>query len=101
MVRAGDFFGPRAGNNRLAQGMLPMPGPVKRVFAPGRAGIGHAWAYLPDPAETMVRLLEREDELADFEVFPFGGSWFEDNRAFADAIRRAAGRSGAPRHRFP
>ena len=101
VVRAGDFFGPRAGNNWLAQGMLLMPGPVKRVFDPGRAGVGHAWAYLPDLAETMARLLEREDELADFEVFHFGGTWVENNRAFADAIRRAAGRPKAPIHRFP
>ncbi len=101
VVRAGDFFGPHAGNNWLAQGMLPMPGPVKRVFDPGRAGVGHAWAYLPDLAETMVRLLEREDEFADFEVFHFGGNWFEDNHAFADAVRRAAGRPDAPIHRFP
>ena len=101
VVRAGDFFGPRTGNSWLAQGMLPMPGPVKRVFNPGRAGVGHAWAYLPDLAETMVRLLEKEDELGDFEVFNFGGAWFEDNRDFADAIRRAAGRPEAPIHRFP
>ena len=101
VVRAGDFFGPRAGNNWLAQGMLLMPGPVKRVFDPGRAGVGHAWAYLPDLAEVMVRLLEREDELADFDVFHFGGNWFSDNRDFADAIRRAAGRPKAPIHRFP
>ncbi len=101
VVRAGDFFGPRAGNNWLAQGMLLAPGPVKRVFDPARAGVGHAWAYLPDLAETMVRLIERADEFADFEVFHFGGSWFEDNRAFADAVRRAAGRPDAPIHRFP
>ncbi len=101
VVRAGDFFGPRSGNSWLAQGMLPLPGPVRRVFDPGRPGIGHAWAYLPDLAETMVRLLEREDELADFDVFNFGGSWFADNRDFADAIRRAAGRPKAPIHRFP
>ena len=101
VVRAGDFFGPRAGNNWLAQGMLLMPGPVKRVFDPGRARVGHAWAYLPDLAEVMVRLLEREDELADFDVFHFGGSWFSDNRDFADAIRRVAGRPKAPIHRFP
>ncbi len=101
VVRAGDFFGPRTGNSWLAQGMLPLPGPVKRVFDPGRAGVGHAWAYVPDLAETMVRLLEQEDELADFDVFNFGGNWFEDNRDFADAIRQAAGRPNASIHRFP
>lgn len=101
VVRAGDFYGPRTGNNWLAQGMVPSSGPVKRVFNPGRRGIGHAWAYLPDLAETMVRLLERQDELADFDSFQFGGTWVEDNCEFADAIRRAAGNPRAPIYPFP
>jgi nucleoside-diphosphate-sugar epimerase len=101
VVRAGDFYGPRSGNSWLAQGMVPTPGPVKRVFNPARAGVGHAWAYLPDLAETMVRLLERRDELAAFETFQFGGTWVTDNRAFAEAIRLAAGRPKAPIYPFP
>lgn len=101
VVRAGDFFGPRSGNSWLAQGMVPTPGPVKRVFNPARAGVGHAWAYLPDLAETMVRLLERRDELDDYETFHFGGTWVEDNRIFAEAIRRVAGRHKAPIYPFP
>ena len=101
IVRAGDYFGPRIGNSWLAQGMLPTPGAVKRVFNPARAGVGHAWAYVPDLAETMVRLLEREEALADFDVFHFAGCWFDDNRALADAIRRAADRPKAPIYPFP
>ncbi|MBB3912406.1 NAD(P)H-binding protein [Sphingomonas desiccabilis] len=101
IVRAGDFFGPRTGNSWLAQGMLPTPGPVKRVFNPARAGVGHAWAYLPDLAATMVRLLAREGALDRVEVFHFGGHWVDDNRAFAEAIRRAAGRPRAPIYPFP
>jgi nucleoside-diphosphate-sugar epimerase len=101
VVRAGDFFGPRSGNSWLAQGMVPTTGPLKRVFDPARAGVGHAWAYLPDLAETMVRLLERRNELPDFDTFHFGGAWVEDNRTFAEAIRLAAGRPGAPIYPFP
>jgi nucleoside-diphosphate-sugar epimerase len=101
VVRAGDFYGPRSGNSWLAQGMVPTAGPVRRIFNPGRAGVGHAWAYLPDLAETMARLLERRDELAAFDSFQFGGTWVEDNRAFAEAIRLAAGRPDAPIYRFP
>jgi len=101
VVRAGDFYGPRAGNSWFAQGMVPTAGPVKRVFNPGRAGVGHAWAYLPDLAETMVRLLERENELADFDAFHFGGTWVAENRLFAEAIRRAAGRPNAKIYPFP
>jgi nucleoside-diphosphate-sugar epimerase len=101
VVRAGDFYGPRSGNSWLAQGMVPTAGPVKRVFNPARAGVGHGWAYLPDLAETMARLLERRDELAKFDSFHFGGTWGDDNRAFAEAIRRAAGRPRAPVYPFP
>jgi nucleoside-diphosphate-sugar epimerase len=101
VVRAGDFYGPRSGNSWLAQGMVLTAGPVKRVFNPARAGVGHAWAYLPDLAETMVRLLERRNELADFDAFQFGGTWAEDNRTFAEAIRLAAGRPRAPIYPFP
>jgi hypothetical protein len=49
----------------------------------------------------MVRLLERRDELAAFDTFQFGGTWVEDNRAFAEAIRLAAQRPMAPIHSFP
>jgi nucleoside-diphosphate-sugar epimerase len=101
IVRAGDYFGPRTGNSWLAQGMLLTPGPVKRVFDPARRGVGHAWAYVPDLPETMASLLERREALADFDVFHFAGSWFDDNRTFADAIRRAAGRPQAAIHAFP
>jgi nucleoside-diphosphate-sugar epimerase len=101
VVRAGDFFGPRSGNSWLVQGMVPTAGPVKRIFNPADAGIGHAWAYLPDLAETMVRLLERADELRAFDTYHFGGTWVDDNRAFAEAIRLSSGRSKAPIYPFP
>jgi nucleoside-diphosphate-sugar epimerase len=101
IVRAGDFFGPRSGNSWLAQGMVPTEGPVKRVFNPARTGVGHAWAYLPDLADAMASLLERSGELADFDRFHFAGTWADDNRAFAEAIRAAAGRPTAPIYPFP
>jgi nucleoside-diphosphate-sugar epimerase len=101
VVRAGDFYGPRTGNSWLAQGMVLTVGPVRRVLNPAGRGVGHSWAYLPDLAETMTQLLERRDELADFDTFQFGGTWAEDNRAFADAIRQAAGRPSAPIYPFP
>lgn len=101
IVRAGDYFGPRTGNSWLAQGMVPTPGPVKRVFNPSRRGVGHAWAYVPDLAETMARLLEREDALTDFDRFHFAGCWFDDNRTLAEAILRAAGRPQSRIYPFP
>jgi nucleoside-diphosphate-sugar epimerase len=52
--------------------------PVSSVTVPGAPGVGHQWAYLPDVAETMVRLLARERDLAPFDVFHMGGHWDPD-----------------------
>jgi nucleoside-diphosphate-sugar epimerase len=101
IVRAGDYFGPRAANNWFAQGLLMGQRSVRRVFNPGPANVGHAWAYLPDVAETMARLLEHEQRLADFEVFHFRGHWLERGADMADAVCRVAGVPARRVHAFP
>jgi nucleoside-diphosphate-sugar epimerase len=91
IVRAGDFFGPRAGNNWFSQGLVK---PGKRVTAityPGRAGIGHQWAYLPDVAETIVRLLEKSEILEPFSTFQMEGHWDADGTQMIAAIRKVVG----------
>lgn len=88
IVRAGDFFGPRLGNNWFSQGLIK-PG-ASVVTYPGARGVGHAWAYLPDLADTMVRLLEQEDKLATFESFHFRGHWDHDGTQMVNAIMRAS-----------
>lgn len=100
VLRCGDFFGPQAGNNWLSQGLLQTGKPLKMLRYPGDYSLPHAWAYLPDVAETMARLLDREQTLADFEVFHFGGYWL-DGSALAGAIRRASGTSSLKLRRFP
>ena len=102
IVRAGDFFGPRAaGNNWFSQGLVKPGKPVKSILYPGRASTGHAWAYLPDLAETMARLVGDEARLEPFESFHFGGHWDPDGTAFVNAIRQASGRPQAPVRKFP
>lgn len=71
IVRAGDFFGPRPGNNWLSQGVVRAGLPVTAVSYPGPLEVRHAWAYLPDVAETFVRLLDAG--LGDFETFHMRG----------------------------
>jgi nucleoside-diphosphate-sugar epimerase len=91
IVRAGDFFGPRAGNNWFSQGLVK---PGKRVTAityPGRAGIGHQWAYLHDVAETIVRLLEKSEILEPFSTFQMEGHWDADGTQMIAAIRKVVG----------
>ncbi len=92
IVRAGDFFGPNAGNNWFAQGLVQPGKPVRFLINPGRRGIGHAWAYLPDVAETFMRLLDRADGLPLFARFHMEGFHDQDGMQMAKAIGRAVGR---------
>ncbi|AOJ16171.1 NAD-dependent epimerase/dehydratase family protein [Burkholderia vietnamiensis] len=94
VVRAGDFFGPRAGNNWFGQGMVKAGRPVTAISVPGRPGVGHQWAYLPDVARTMVELLERRDALEPFARFHLGGHWDADGMQLAQTVRRVAQRHG-------
>jgi nucleoside-diphosphate-sugar epimerase len=100
VIRCGDFFGPRAGGSWLSQGLVRQGAPVKQMLYPGSYDIGHSWAYLPDVAEIMARLLDRESELASFERFHFGGYWL-DGHAMVDALRRVANRPGIKASKFP
>jgi len=101
ILRAGDFFGPRPGNSWLSQGMVTPGKPVKRVIYPGSRGVGHAWAYLPDVAETFARLLDRDRELPDFARYHFAGNWDADGTVMVDAIRAASGNPRVRLIRFP
>lgn len=100
IVRAGDFFGPRTGNSWFAQGLIKPGKPVRSILYPGGPNVGHAWAYLPDVAAAIAQLLEREAELDGFDVFNFGGHWFEEGIEMARAIQRVVGSSPRIR-RFP
>ncbi len=100
IVRAGDFFGPKAGNNYFSAVMVRPGSPVTRIIDPGRRGVSHAWAYLPDIGETVARLLEREERLRDFESFHFAGHQLAA-REMAEAIRRAVGNPRLPVWPFP
>ncbi|WP_431274130.1 SDR family NAD(P)-dependent oxidoreductase [Variovorax ureilyticus] len=101
VVRAGDFFGPRAGSNWFAQGLVKAGRPLASITDPGRPGLGHQWTYLPDMAETIAQLVEREHALATFESVHMAGHWDADGTQMQAAIRRASGRPDLPVRRFP
>ena len=101
IVRAGDYFGPRAGNTWFSQGLVKAGRPVTSITMPGRRGVGHQWAYLPDVAETMVQLLERADTLDAFAVFHMHGHWDADGSQMIGAIRRAVGNPNLKVRAFP
>lgn len=101
IVRAGDFFGPKAANNWFSQGLVKPGRPVTAITAPGQRGIGHQWAYLPDVAETMVQLVEREEALEAFSTFHMNGHWDDDGTRMIAAIRRAVGPPDLKVRAFP
>nr|WP_145752387.1 NAD-dependent epimerase/dehydratase family protein [Nitrospirillum amazonense] len=88
ILRCGDFFGPHAGGSWFSQGLVKPGKTVTAIPYPGPHHVGHAWAYLPDVAETVARLLARESDLAAFETFHFGGHWLEPGVDMARAIQR-------------
>lgn len=102
IVRAGDFFGPgSSGSSWFSSGLVKPGKPVRSMQYPGRAGIGHQWAYVPDVAETMVRLIEQEQRLAPFATYHMQGHWDADGTRMIDAIRHAAGRPELKVRAFP
>ncbi|HEX7816523.1 NAD-dependent epimerase/dehydratase family protein [Dyella sp.] len=90
IVRAGDFFGPQAGNSWFAH-MVTAGKPVKRVMRVGKAGVGHTWSYLPDVAQTMLRLLDKQEKLGVFENLHMAGHWDADGWQMARSVARVAG----------
>ena len=100
LVRAGDFFGPAA-PGALAWLVQHAKGRVTQVLSPGPGDNGHAYAYLPDLAETMARLAGAEDRLGRYEVFHFRGHYLPRNAAFGEAIRRVTGNPALPVRPFP
>lgn len=100
VLRAGDFLGGSAASWFGA--VMVKPGrTVRSVTYPGRREVGHAWAYLPDMAETVARLAEIETDLPAFDVFHFGGHWLEPGVEIAHAVRRVVGRPDLPIRAFP
>ena len=99
ILRAGDFFGPGARSSWVSQAMVKPGQPVLKVtsLAPG---VPHAYAYLPDLAETFAQLLDRPDRLSPFECVQFEGLWDADGRKMLEAIRAAVGRD-VPEKSFP
>jgi nucleoside-diphosphate-sugar epimerase len=96
VVRAGDYFGPHAPGSWLSNAVVKPGRKLTAIVDPGSDGVGHTWAYLPDLAETIARLADVDDRLADHEVIHFRGHWLADGREMMAAIRRAARNPGLP-----
>lgn len=100
-VRAGDFFGPGVVNSWFSQALAKGGRAVKEAAVLARPGAAHAWAYVPDLAETFARLVDRRARLEPFTLVHFAGHTDASGREMAEAVRRAAGRADLPIKRFP
>lgn len=99
ILRAGDFFGPRSATGWMGRVIFQAGKPVRSLVYPGPLSVGHAWAYLPDLAETAVRLLQIEDRLSAHTSFHFAGHAV-DGHALVAAFERTVGRK-LPVRPFP
>jgi len=100
VLRAGDFFGGHGPSAWFSTVMVKPGKPLRQVVYPGEHEVGHAWAYLPDLAETLVRLmaldLAEPGRLSSFEVLHFAGHWLPRGVAMAEAVRRVSGQPELP-----
>lgn len=101
IVRFGDFFGPKPGNNWFSQGLVSPNRPLTGITYPGGNGVGHDWAYLPDTGEAFAQLMDREAELEEFARFHFRGFWDKDGTEMIAAIRRVSGKPSLPIKSLP
>lgn len=99
-VRCGDFYGPQAGANWFAQGIVKPGKPLRVMHYPGPRELGHAWAYLPDVGAVTAALLDKEDRLDTFARFHFPGHQVTGVALHA-ALRRASARPDLPLRAFP
>ncbi|MGP0058167.1 MAG: NAD-dependent epimerase/dehydratase family protein [Beijerinckiaceae bacterium] len=96
VVRAGDFFGPSQPASWFKDVMVKPGKEIRSVTYPGARDVGHAWAYLPDLAEAIVRLVEKEAVLGRFETVNFGGYWLARGDEIGKSIGRVIGRPDIP-----
>lgn len=100
IVRAGDYFGPEARNNWFSQAMVKPGHPVSVINLPGKTGVGHQFAYLPDVARTMLQLLEIRERLPAFARYNMAGHWDADGRQMGRAVQDVVVRHGGPKPRL-
>ncbi|MCB9676974.1 MAG: NAD(P)H-binding protein [Alphaproteobacteria bacterium] len=87
ILRAGDFYG---GGEAWMWHLTHRAVDGGAIQYGGDLGILHGWAYLPDLAETFVRLALRRAELGAHEVFHFEGH-VVDGHTWVAAVRDALG----------
>ena len=101
VVRAGDFFGPGVQHSWFGKAVAKGGRKTKLIRTLSPAGVGHAWAFVPDLAETFARLVDRRAELPAFTLVHFAGHFDATGRDLAEAVRRGIGDPALPIRPFP
>ncbi len=90
ILRAGDFFGGTLTGAWFDQAFTRKLD--KNVFtAPGPMATPHSWAYLPDLAETFVKIAEAQEKLGLWSDFRFTGHYVT-NSDFKNYIEKHLGK---------
>lgn len=90
ILRCGDFIGADAPSTWMQH--LVKPGKQGyTVSATGNPSLPHTWAYLPDVAQVVSRLLAMGPELAAFEVCHFKGLEFSFQE-LAETVQKISGK---------
>lgn len=98
ILRAGDFFGPESSGDWFDLVIL-REAEKGRAAIPGKKGVGHSWAYLPDLAKAFEKLAWHRHELGAFEAFHFAGDFVTPEQLSAAIV--AAAPAGLKVSSFP
>lgn len=90
VVRGGDFFGGEGRGSWFDLAIAKSLGQGKMVY-PGLLDVPHSWAYMPDFAETFVRLANLRKALSGANRFHFPGHVFT-GRELHSALEQASER---------
>lgn len=88
ILRAGDFYGPESTGDWFDQVILREAGKGKAAI-PGKSGVGHSWAYLPDLGRAFEKLAWHRKELGAFENFHFAGNYVTPEQLSAAVVEAA------------
>lgn len=94
VIRAGDFFGGPGRGTWFDMAMLAKLGKDRFVY-PGPTDVAHAWAYLPDLAQTFVRVAERRALLRGHHRLHFAGHTLS-GQGLREALERVTGKALRP-----
>ncbi len=91
MLRMGDFIAPDAHSSWFYR-LLKQHNKGWTLTSPGPVNLKHGWCYVPDAAEVIAQLLNRQDALPNFSLFHMPGLQLS-MQEIATALTRVSGKA--------